>query len=90
MQKDTDACGFSKKRKQFWRRETENYGCCGHFFGDSIYLDLSEGIDVEAEKVRLSRELERLNRLVFRGEKVGKIKFVNSALERWSKAQRNN
>ena len=48
----------------------------------SIYLDLSEGIDVEAEKTRLSKELEKLNHLVLLGEKKLKNpKFVQSAPE---------
>ena len=49
----------------------------------SLYLDLSSSIDVEAEKKRLSKELEKLNKLVAVGEnKLKNPKFVESAPEK--------
>lgn len=49
----------------------------------SLYLDLNSSIDVEAEKVRLSKELEKLNKLVAVGEnKLKNPKFVESAPEK--------
>ncbi len=46
----------------------------------SIYLDLSEGLDLGAEKGRLEKELEKLNKLVAIGEqKLANPKFFNSA-----------
>ena len=46
----------------------------------SLYLDLSSSIDVEAEKVRLTKELAKLDKLVAAGEgKLKNEKFVNSA-----------
>ena len=46
----------------------------------TIYLDLREGIDVESERTRLSKELERLNQLVTIGEKkLSNPKFVDGA-----------
>ena len=48
----------------------------------TLYLDLSSSIDVEAEKARLSKELEKLNKLVAAGEnKLKNPKFVESAPE---------
>ena len=45
-----------------------------------IYLDLSSSIDVEAEKARLAKELEKLNKLVAAGEgKLKNPKFVEGA-----------
>ncbi len=41
----------------------------------TLYLDLSSAIDVEAEKARLSRELEKLEKAVAAGE--GKLKNPN-------------
>ena len=47
------------------------------------FIWICQGIDVEAEKVRLSKELERLNQLVSVGEKkLENPKFVNSAPEK--------
>ncbi|MDP4693874.1 MAG: class I tRNA ligase family protein, partial [Opitutales bacterium] len=49
----------------------------------SLYLDLSSSIDVEAEKARLTKELEKLNKLVAVGEgKLKNPKFVDSAPEK--------
>lgn len=49
----------------------------------SLYLDLNSSIDLEAEKVRLSKELEKLNKLVAVGEnKLKNPKFVESAPEK--------
>lgn len=49
----------------------------------SLYLDLSSSIDVEAEKARLTKELEKLNKLVAVGEnKLKNPKFVESAPEK--------
>jgi valyl-tRNA synthetase len=49
----------------------------------SLYLDLSSSIDVEAEKARLSKELDKLNKLVAVGEnKLKNPKFVESAPEK--------
>ncbi len=46
----------------------------------TLYLDLSSSIDVEAEKARLSKELDKLNKLVAAGEgKLKNPKFVESA-----------
>ena len=46
----------------------------------TLYLDLSSSIDVEAERARLSKELEKLNKLVAAGEgKLKNPKFVESA-----------
>ena len=46
----------------------------------SIYLDLSQGVDVEGERKRLSKELDKLNQLVQIGEKkLANPKFVESA-----------
>ncbi len=46
----------------------------------TLYLDLSRSIDVEAEKRRLSKELEKLNNLVRAGEsKLENRKFVDGA-----------
>lgn len=46
----------------------------------TIYLDLREGIDIEGERVRLSKELEKLNQLVAIGEKkLSNPKFVDGA-----------
>jgi valyl-tRNA synthetase len=46
----------------------------------SLYLDLISSIDVDAEKARLSKELEKLNKLVAAGEgKLKNKKFVDSA-----------
>ena len=46
----------------------------------TIYLDLREGIDVESERIRLSKELEKLNQLVTIGEKkLANPKFVDGA-----------
>lgn len=46
----------------------------------TLYLDLSSSIDVEAEKVRLSKELDKLNKLVAAGEgKLKNPKFVDGA-----------
>lgn len=46
----------------------------------TIYLDLSSSIDVEAEKLRLSKELDRLDRMVAAGEsKLKNPKFVEGA-----------
>ena len=48
----------------------------------SIYLDLSQGVDVEGERKRLSKELDKLNQLVQIGEKkLANPKFVESAPE---------
>ncbi|WP_269526945.1 valine--tRNA ligase [Coraliomargarita parva] len=45
-----------------------------------LYLDLSSAIDVDAEKARLSKELEKLNKLVAVGEnKLKNPKFVDGA-----------
>jgi valyl-tRNA synthetase len=49
----------------------------------TLYLDLSSSIDVEAEKARLHKELEKLNKLVMVGEnKLKNPKFVDSAPEK--------
>jgi valyl-tRNA synthetase len=49
----------------------------------SLYLDLSSSIDVGAEKARLTKELEKLNKLVAVGEnKLKNPKFVESAPEK--------
>ena len=49
----------------------------------SLYLDLSSSIDIDAEKARLSKELEKLNKLVLVGEnKLKNPKFVESAPEK--------
>jgi valyl-tRNA synthetase len=73
--------GF-KEIKAVLESETEGMVAAATSLG-SIYLDLSEGIDVEAEKIRLSKELERLNQLVSLGEKkLENPKFVNSAPEK--------
>ena len=46
----------------------------------TLYLDLSSSIDVEAEKTRLTKELEKLNKLVAAGEgKLKNPKFVDGA-----------
>lgn len=46
----------------------------------TIYLDLRGLIDVESERIRLSKELEKLNHLVAIGEKkLSNPKFVNGA-----------
>ena len=46
----------------------------------TLYLDLSSSIDVEAEKARLTKELDKLNQLVAAGEgKLKNSKFVDSA-----------
>jgi valyl-tRNA synthetase len=46
----------------------------------TLYLDLSSSIDVEAEKARLTKELEKLNKLVAAGEgKLKNPKFVDGA-----------
>ena len=46
----------------------------------TVYLDLSSSIDVEAEKARLTKELEKLNKLVAAGEgKLKNPKFVEGA-----------
>ncbi|MFP4166343.1 MAG: valine--tRNA ligase [Opitutales bacterium] len=46
----------------------------------TLYLDLSSSIDVEAEKARLSKELEKLNQLVAVGEKkLNDPKFMANA-----------
>ena len=46
----------------------------------TIYLDLREGVDVEAERSRLSKELDKLNQLVAIGEKkLSNPKFVDGA-----------
>ncbi len=46
----------------------------------TLYLDLSSSIDVEAEKTRLTKELDKLNKLVTAGEaKLKNPKFVDSA-----------
>ncbi|MFT4901015.1 MAG: valyl-tRNA synthetase [Lentimonas sp.] len=48
----------------------------------TLYLDLSSSIDVAAETARLSKELEKLNKLVAAGEnKLKNPKFVESAPE---------
>ena len=48
----------------------------------SIYLDLSQGMDLEAEILRLEKELAKLEQLVSIGEKkLDNPKFVNSAPE---------
>jgi valyl-tRNA synthetase len=48
----------------------------------SLYLDLSRSIDVTAEKTRLGKELEKLNKLVAIGEKkLANPKFTGSAPE---------
>jgi len=48
----------------------------------TLYLDLSRSIDVEAEKARLTKELEKLEKLVGVGEnKLANPKFVESAPE---------
>ncbi|MEN8843718.1 MAG: class I tRNA ligase family protein, partial [Lentimonas sp.] len=49
----------------------------------SLYLDLSSSIDVEAERTRLTKELEKLNKLVLVGKnKLKNSKFVESAPEK--------
>ena len=49
----------------------------------SLYLDLSSSIDIGAEKARLTKELEKLNKLVAVGEgKLRNPKFVDSAPEK--------
>ena len=49
----------------------------------TLYLDLTSSIDVEAEKTRLAKELENLNKLVAVGEnKLKNQKFVESAPEK--------
>ena len=49
----------------------------------TLYLDLTSSIDVEAEKARLTKELEKLNKLVAVGEnKLKNQKFVESAPEK--------
>jgi valyl-tRNA synthetase len=49
----------------------------------SLYLDLSSSIDIVAEKARLTKELEKLNKLVAVGEgKLRNPKFVDSAPEK--------
>ncbi|MDQ8203562.1 valine--tRNA ligase [Pelagicoccus sp. SDUM812003] len=46
----------------------------------TVYLDLSSAIDVDAEKERLSKELEKLNKQVAAGEgKLKNPKFVDKA-----------
>ena len=46
----------------------------------TIYLDLREGVDVEAERSRLSKELDKLNQLVAIVEnKLSNPKFVDGA-----------
>jgi valyl-tRNA synthetase len=46
----------------------------------TLYLDLSSSIDVKAEKARLTKELEKLDKLVAAGEgKLKNPKFVQSA-----------
>jgi valyl-tRNA synthetase len=46
----------------------------------TIYLDLREGIDIESERNRLNKELEKLNQLVAIGEKkLSNPKFVDGA-----------
>lgn len=46
----------------------------------TLYLDLSSSIDIETERARLSKELDRLNKLVAAGEgKLKNPKFVESA-----------
>jgi valyl-tRNA synthetase len=46
----------------------------------TLYLDLSSSIDVEAEKARLTKELEKLDKLVAVGEgKLNNPNFVDSA-----------
>ena len=48
----------------------------------SLYLDLSSSIDVVAERTRLTKELQKLNKLVAAGEgKLKNAKFVASAPE---------
>ena len=48
----------------------------------SLYLDLSSSIDVVAERARLTKELQKLNKLVAAGEgKLKNAKFVASAPE---------
>jgi valyl-tRNA synthetase len=49
----------------------------------TLYLDLASSIDVEGEKARLTKELEKLNKLVAVGEnKLKNQKFVESAPEK--------
>lgn len=49
----------------------------------SLYLDLSSSLDVKAEKNRLTKELDKLNKLVAVGEnKLKNPKFVESAPEK--------
>ncbi|MEM7791484.1 MAG: class I tRNA ligase family protein, partial [Verrucomicrobiota bacterium] len=49
----------------------------------SLFLDLSSSLDVGAEKARLSKELEKLNKLVAAGEgKLKNPKFLQSAPEK--------
>ena len=49
----------------------------------TLYLDLTSSIDLEAEKARLTKELEKLNKLVSVGEnKLKNQKFIESAPEK--------
>ncbi len=46
----------------------------------TVYLDLSSAVDVEAEKARLSKELEKLAKAIQAGEgKLKNPKFVDKA-----------
>jgi len=46
----------------------------------TVYLDLSSAIDIEAEKERLSKELEKLGKAVRAGEgKLNNASFVEKA-----------
>ena len=49
----------------------------------TLYLDLTSSIDLEVEKARLTKELEKLNKLVSVGEnKLKNQKFIESAPEK--------